>query len=96
MMGVMVNSPAARADDPIPKRLRQLRKVEGFETGAAFAQALGVTPNAYGMVEAGSSRSTDMTRRIVELVPGISMDWLHTGNERFLTVEMRQRLRRVS
>jgi hypothetical protein len=65
-------------------------------TAAAFAQALGATPNAYGMVEAGSSLSTDMTRRIVELVPGISMDWLHTGNERFLTVEMRQPLRRVA
>src|SRR4029079_18633758 len=86
----MVNKPSGASHLPIPKRLRALRKVEGYETAKAFAEALKITPNRYGNVEAGSSLGIEMALMICKLCPDVSTDWLYTGNVRFLTVEYRQ------
>src|SRR5690349_4842999 len=90
---IMVNKPAKGADLPLPRRLRALRKVLGYEQANTFAAALGVAPNAYGNVEAGSPLSTKMMIKISQLCPDVTWEWLHFGNERFLSVDMRQRLR---
>ena len=88
----MVNKASPAADQPIPSRLRALRKAEGFETAKAFAEMLDVTPNRYGNIEAGSSLSIDIAQRIVKMVPGCSLDWLYNGVENGLSVSLRQRL----
>src|SRR4051794_11159418 len=89
----VTNKPAKGADLPLPRRLRALRKVLGYDQANAFAKDLGVTPNAYGNVEAGSPLSTKMMIAISKLCPDVTWEWLQFGNERFLSVDMRQRLR---
>jgi transcriptional regulator with XRE-family HTH domain len=83
---------AAAAHLPIPRRLRALRKVEKYETAKEFALRLGVSPNRYGNVEAGSSLAVKLALLICKLCPDVSMDWLYTGNERFLAVEYRRKI----
>ena len=89
----MVNKPAKAANEPIPKRLRALRKVLGYDQANHFARDLGVTANAYGNVEAGSPLSTKMMIKINVLCPDVTWEWLQLGNERFLSVDMRRKLR---
>lgn len=93
LIGIMVNKPAKASDQPLPRRLRALRKVLGYEHANTFAADLGVTPNAYGNVEAGSPLSTKMMMKISKLCPDVTWEWLQLGNERFLSVDMRQRLK---
>jgi hypothetical protein len=90
----MVNKTAKGASLPLPRRLRALRRVLGYEQANQFALALGEKPAAYGMVEAGTGGlSTKMMIKISRLCPDVTWEWLQFGNERFLTVDMRQRLR---
>lgn len=91
---------AKNADKPLPQRLRAMRKVYGYKHANAFAAALSnldpddpVTANAWGNVEAGSSLSTKMMKKIARLCPDVTWEWLELGNERFLTVDMRQKLK---
>jgi len=88
----VARSPSHGTRLPIPRRLRALRKVEGYETAKEFAAKLGITPNRYGNVEAGSSLSIELALMIVKLCPDVSTDWLYTGNPRFLTVEYRRKI----
>jgi hypothetical protein len=83
---------SARANDPIPRRLRNLRKAEGYETAKGFAEMLGFPSNRYGNIEAGSGLSIEIALRIVEKVPGCSLDWLYNGVENGLSVSLRNRL----
>jgi transcriptional regulator with XRE-family HTH domain len=92
MYWIMVNKPAKGADAPIPQRLRQLRAAEGYETALAFARTLGVAPNRYGNIEAGSNLSIEVAQLIVSKVPGVTLDWLYNGKPDGLTVSLRQRL----
>jgi len=92
----MVNKPASNSDLPIPKRLRAVRAIEGYETAKEFAEALGITPNRYGNIEAGSANlSYEVAMLIVDHVPGCSLDWLWRGEERGLTTAFRLALRQV-
>jgi transcriptional regulator with XRE-family HTH domain len=88
----MVNKPSPAANQPIPKRLRALRGAEGIATAKEFAEKLGVSPNRYGNIEAGSSLSIEIALLIVEAVPGVTLDWLYNGKEDGLTLSLRQRL----
>jgi hypothetical protein len=54
---------------------------------------IGVAANAYGNVEAGSPLSKKMMYAIKGVCPDVTWEWLQDGDDRFLTVEMRQRLR---
>jgi hypothetical protein len=89
----LVNKPSELSNAPLPRRLRALRKVMGYEHANTFAQALGEKPAAYGMVEAGSGGlSTKMMLKISKLCPDVTWEYLQLGNDRFLTVDMRKRL----
>jgi len=88
----VVNRASERANDPIPKRLRELRKAEGYDTAKEFAVMLGETPSRYGNIEAGSGLSIAIAQLIVEKVPGCSLDWLYNGKEDGLSVSLRNRL----
>jgi transcriptional regulator with XRE-family HTH domain len=92
MIPAMVNKPASSANQPIPRRLRLLRRAEGYETALAFAEALGISPARYGNVEAGSNLSIEVAQLIVKIVPGMSLDWLYNGKEEALPLALRQRL----
>ena len=92
MLCDMVNKPSSAATQPIPRRLRQLRQAEGYETALAFAEALGISPARYGNIEAGSNLSIEVAQLIVKLVPGMSLDWLYNGREEALPLALRQRL----
>ena len=91
----MVNKKSKAAHEPIPLRLRALRKVEEYETAKEFALAMGITANRYGNVEAGSPLGIELALMICKLCPDVSMDWLYTGNVRFLTVEYRRKIVRA-
>jgi transcriptional regulator with XRE-family HTH domain len=88
-----VNKPGPNSNLPVPRRLKAVRAVEGYETAKDFADALGISPNRYGNMEAGNSPlSYEVAQLIVKLVPGCSLDWLWNGEERGLTTAFRQSL----
>jgi transcriptional regulator with XRE-family HTH domain len=92
MLFRMVNKPSPAASQPIPRRLRLLRLAEGYDTAAKFAEKLGISPARYGNIEAGSNLSIEVAQLIVNVVPGISLDWLYNAREDGLSVSLRQRL----
>jgi hypothetical protein len=74
--------------------MRILREALGYEYASHFAEAIGQKPAAYGMVEAGSGNlSTKMFIAINKLCPDIQWEWMRSGDDRFLPVYMRKRLR---
>jgi transcriptional regulator with XRE-family HTH domain len=88
----MVNKPSSAANEPIPKRLRQLRQALNYEFAKDFADKLGVSHNRYGNIEAGSNLSIEIAQLIVQKFPGMSLDWLYNGRPNGLSAEMRQAL----
>jgi len=86
----MTNKPGAKSNDPIPQRLRAIRKAQGFEHAKEFAEFLGVSVERYGNIEAGSYElSKKIAFRIVEKVPGMTLDWLFLNG---LNPSLHQRL----
>jgi len=89
----MTNKPGAKSNDPIPQRLRAIRIAQGFDQANDFATMLGVTPNRYGNIEAGSSElSKEIAFLIVEKVPGLTLDWLFLKSRDGLNPALHQRL----
>lgn len=79
---------------PEARRLRLLRVAEGFENAAAWAAYLGWPPTALSNFENGSRRvPRDKALQIRERVAGFSVDWLWTGDESGMSVDLRRRLR---
>lgn len=74
------------------KRLRQLRRAEGFTMASAFADKIGITASRLSNFEAGMPLSIDAAKKIVAKVPGMSLDWLYFGREDALPLALRQRL----
>jgi transcriptional regulator with XRE-family HTH domain len=74
------------------RRLRQLRKAEGYTLASAFAAHLGITAPRLSNFEAGLPLSIDAAKKIVAKVPGMSLDWLYFGKEDALPLALRQRL----
>lgn len=79
-------------NSPIARRLRQLRRAEGYAQAKHFAEHLGVTQSRLSNMEGGSPLSIDVAKRIVSRIPGISLDWLYFGKEEALPLAVRQRL----
>jgi transcriptional regulator with XRE-family HTH domain len=89
----MVNKPGAKSNDPVPQRLRAIRKVQGFEDAKEFAEFLGVSGQRYGNIEAGSSElSKEIAFIIVEKVPGMTLDWLFLKSRDGLNPSLHERL----
>ncbi len=89
----MVNSPSQHADEDLPKRLKALRKAEGYLTSKAFADYLGLKYPRYNNFETGEPLSIEAATIIVEKVPGVTLDWLYLNREEGLTISLRERLR---
>jgi transcriptional regulator with XRE-family HTH domain len=89
----MTNKPGAKSNDPTPQLLRAIRRARGFETAKEFADFLEVTPNRYGNIESGKYElSKDIALRIVDKVPGMTLDWLFRKSRDGLNAALYQRL----
>jgi DNA-binding XRE family transcriptional regulator len=92
------STPEARsggANTPTAKRLRMLRAAAGYKTATAFAHALGILVPRYMNFEGGKPLSIEVALKIVQTVPGCSLDWLYNGERRGLTFDLVQRLSEV-
>ena len=79
---------------PEARRMLALRYAEGYNKNAAgWAAHIGVTASQLSNFENGSRRvPRDVAMRIKARVPGFISDWLWTGDEAGLSVELRNRL----
>ena len=75
-------------------RLRHLRKVLGYKTGAEFARCLGISPARWWNFENDYPLPREMVFLLCENIDGLTADWLYFGREQFLTVDLRERLRK--
>jgi hypothetical protein len=80
----------AMTDSPedVGKRITELWTALGYETSAAFAAALGVSPQRVNNVEVGMSLSRDLAIKIVKFAPGLTLDWLYFGKPDGLPLEL--------
>ena len=73
-------------------RLKQLRLSVGFETSLAFAKFLDISVTRYNAFENGEPLSRENAFRMVQKVPGLSLDWLYFGKADGLPLELARRL----
>lgn len=81
-------------NNPEAKRLRWLRHAEGFKEGAAlFARRLGWSQSQLSNYENGDRRvPRDAALQMLRVIPGFSIEWLWTGEERGLSFDLRRRI----
>jgi len=97
MIGAMTTS---KFDRPTSQRLKRLRRALGYEDGAPFARALGITPNRWNNYERGFPLPTEMALRIRaqcrrDGYPGLTLDWIYDGVADHLPVELAIKLGEV-
>lgn len=74
-------------------RVRQVRRLAGYgQNAAGFAKFLGITPTRLSNIENGLPLSRQVAEIISQKVPGISWDWLYSGNESALPVAVQRAL----
>jgi transcriptional regulator with XRE-family HTH domain len=79
------------------RRMRQLRRAEGFgENAAAFAKRVGWTPTQLSNYENGLRRvPRDAALQLLKVIPGFDPLWLWLGEKRALSFDLRRRLEEV-
>jgi transcriptional regulator with XRE-family HTH domain len=79
------------------RRMRQLRRAEGFgESAAAFAKRVGWTPTQLSNYENASRRvPRDAALQLLKVIPGFDPLWLWTGEKRALSFDLRRRLEEI-
>lgn len=73
-------------------RVRLIRIVQGYETAEEFAGVLGVKRARLTNIENGFPLSIDVALRLVDAVPGLTLDWLYRDRSDFLTVDLARRI----
>jgi hypothetical protein len=73
-------------------RLRRLREAHGYATTAAFARLLDLPITTYNSFENGAALSRQASFRIVQRVPGLTLDWLYFGKPDGLPLDLARRL----
>jgi hypothetical protein len=81
-----------RRKDPVAQRLEQLRLALGYQTAAAFAGYLDISAQRWNNVEGGFPLSKDVAFKLVQKVPGLTLDWLYFGRADGLPVALARRL----
>jgi len=84
-----------KQEDPIegqPERLKRLREVLGYETSQAFATFLDISAQRYNHFENGKPLSREVAFRLVQRVPGLTLDWLYFGKAGGLPIELAREL----
>ncbi len=73
-------------------RLRRLRAAIGYETATGFAVFLDIGIQRYNNFENGTPLSREIAFRLVQKVPGLTLDWLYFGKADGLPIELARRL----
>lgn len=79
-------------NDPVARRVRRLREALGYESPGAFAALLDYSAQRWGNVENGLPLSRDVAFKLVQTVPGLTLDWLYFGKPDGLPLELARRL----
>lgn len=93
----MAGKEADPRNHPEARRMRALRRAEGFaDSQSRFARYLGWNDSALNNYETGFRRvPRDAALKLYQKIPGFDPLWLWTGEEKGLTVELRDRLRKA-
>src|SRR5262245_49927176 len=81
-----------REDRDTAARVKLIRLVQGYATSKEFAAVLKVKPSRLHNIERGFPLSIDVALRLVEAVPGLTLDWLYLGRDNGLTVDLARRI----
>lgn len=87
-------------DRPTTQRLIRLRKALGYEDGASFARALGISRARWNNYERGFPLPVEMALRVRDQCrrdgyPGLTLDWIYDGNADHLPVDLAIKLGEV-
>lgn len=75
------------------ERMRRLRIYHNYGTQTAFAARLGISLTRWNNYEkSGMPLGKDMEDLLVQITPGLTLDWLRNGERRGLSVELDRRL----
>lgn len=84
-----------KPEEPIEgqsQRLKRLREMLGFDTSLAFANFLDISAQRYNHFENGKPLSREVAFRLVQRVPGLTLDWLYFGKASGLPIELAKQL----
>jgi DNA-binding transcriptional regulator YiaG len=73
-------------------RLRRLRDAYHFASASAFAATLGIPVTTYNSFENGAPLSRQAAFKIVQKIPGITLDWLYFDKPDGLPLDVLRRL----
>lgn len=71
-------------NDPTAVRLRNLRERMGYRKPGKFAEMLGISIQIWSGAEKGVPVSHRTATVLREKIPGLSYDWIYTGDTRYL------------
>lgn len=77
---------------PVAQRLRVLRSVITGDNAAAFAVQIGISTQRWHNFENGYPLSKEIAFKLVEFVPGLTLDWLYLGNRAGLSLDLARQL----
>lgn len=81
---------------PLARRLRGLRKAIWGDNASAFAASLGISAARWSNFENGYPLSKEIAFKLVQIVPGLTLDWLYFGKPDGLPLELARTLGAVS
>lgn len=85
----------ADSEETVADRIIRLREALGYAGRGGqvtFAVKLGISNSSLNMIEKGAGLSKDVAIRLVRLVSGLILDWLHLGVPGGLTLEIQRLL----
>ena len=74
---------------PASVRLQNLRERMGYKKPGPFAKMLGVSISIWSGAEKGVPVSRRTAAILCEKIPGLSYDWIYTGDTRYLGDQIR-------
>jgi transcriptional regulator with XRE-family HTH domain len=74
------------------QRLRRLRTAVVGDNSSEFARRLGISAKRWSNFENGYPLSREVALKLVQIVPGVTLDWLYLGKIEGLTVDLARRL----
>lgn len=83
---------AVGRDADTARRLRHLRETLGYNTAKSFAEFLGLGNQRWNNVENGAPLSKEIGFKLVQKVPGLTLDWLYFGKPDGLPLELARSL----
>lgn len=85
-------SAAPKKKDPQAQRLTRLREVMGYATDTAWAAYLEIPVQRWSNVVNGLPVSRDLAFRLVQKVPGLTLDWIYFGKSEGLPLGLARQL----